>query len=66
MISVLGLSWLREPRGTRGLAPLPSQVLTLGGHGSAEKDVEEDVVGHDEEGVAENVEGDVEDVAEFR
>jgi hypothetical protein len=40
--------------------------LTLGGHGSAEKDVEEDVAGHDEEGVAENIERDVEDVAEFR
>ena len=55
MISALGLSWLREARWTRGLAPLPSQVLTLGGRGSAEKDVEEDVAGHDEEGVAEDV-----------
>ena len=56
MICALWLSWLREARGTRGLAPLPFQVLTLRGHGSAEKDVEEDVqVGHDEEGVAEGV-----------
>jgi hypothetical protein len=39
----------------------------LGSHGSAEKDVEEDVAGHGEEGVAENVEGDVEeDAAKFR
>jgi hypothetical protein len=49
---------LREARGTLGLAPLPSQVLTLGGHGSAEKDVEEDVT--------ENDEGVAEDVAELR
>ena len=61
-ISALWLSWLREARGTLGLAPLPSQVLTLGGHGSAEKDVEEDVAGHGEEGVAENVEKDVTDL----
>ena len=56
------MSWLREAHGTRCLAPLPSQVLTLGGHGFAEKDVEEDVAGHDEEGV----EGVAEDVAELR
>jgi hypothetical protein len=62
---MLWLSWLHEVHGTCGLAPLPSQILTLGGHGSAEKDVEddiaEDVVGHDE-GFAEDVAE--EDVAE--
>ena len=58
VISML-LSWLREAHGTRCLAPLPSQVLTLGGHGSAEKDVvEEDVT----EDIAEDV---VEDIAEL-
>ena len=43
MTSALWLSWLREVHATCGLAPLPSQVLTLGCHGSAEKDVEEDM-----------------------
>ena len=45
------ISALREVRGMRGLAPLPSQVLTLGCHGSAEKDMEENVAENTEESV---------------
>ena len=54
----------------RGLISLPSQILTLGDHGSAEKDVEEDIVdivGYDEEAVAESVaESVAEDVTDLK